>query len=144
MRAIVQRVKEASVSVDHKIVGKINKGFLVYIGIHEQDSEDVVIKMATKIHNLRIFEDDQEKMNLNLEQVNGEILAISQFTLYGDTKGNNRPSFVLAARPEKAKMLYELFCRELSKFHHVEQGIFQAHMEVQSINDGPVTIQIEM
>ncbi|TNF09256.1 MAG: D-tyrosyl-tRNA(Tyr) deacylase [Bacillota bacterium] len=144
MRVIVQRVKEAKVIVDDKIVGKIQKGFLIYVGIHEQDSTDVVVKMATKVHNLRIFEDDQEKMNLNLAQVNGEVLAISQFTLYGDTKGNNRPSFVLAARPEKAKMLYDVFCDELMKHHHVEKGIFQAHMMVESINDGPVTIQIEM
>ena len=144
MRVIVQRVSEASVKVDNNIVGHIQKGYLVYVGIHEQDEKDQVIKMANKVHNLRIFEDEQGKMNLDLAHVKGDILAISQFTLYGDTKGNNRPSFVLAARPEKAKALYDLFCSELSKYHHVEQGVFQAHMQVSSINDGPVTIQIEI
>jgi len=144
MRTVVQRVKSASVHVDGKTVGKIDKGYLIYIGISVHDDEKIAIKMAEKIHNLRIFEDENEKMNLNLQQVNGNILAISQFTLYGDTKGNNRPSFIEAARPEQANPLYELLIDELKKHHHVEKGIFGAHMEIQSINDGPVTIVIEI
>ncbi len=144
MRTVVQRVKSASVHVDGKTVGKIDKGYLIYIGISVHDDEKIAIKMAEKIHNLRIFEDENEKMNLNLQQVNGNILAISQFTLYGDTKGNNRPSFIEAARPEQANPLYELLIDELKKHHHIEKGIFGAHMEIQSINDGPVTIVIEI
>lgn len=144
MRVIVQRVLEASVYVDKTLISHIDQGFLVYVGIHESDTDDVVLKMATKIKNLRIFEDEQGKMNLNLSQVNGKILAVSQFTLYGDTKGNNRPSFILAARPEIAVKRYDLLCDELSKSFVVEKGVFQAHMNIISNNDGPVTILIEM
>jgi D-tyrosyl-tRNA(Tyr) deacylase len=144
MRAVVQRVNQASVKVDQIIIGSIKKGLLIYLGVHENDTEDQASKMASKIHNLRIFEDEAGKMNLNLEQVNGKILAISQFTLYGDTKGNNRPSFISAARPEVANPLYEKVCSLLSVSHSVEKGSFGAHMEVESINDGPVTIIIEI
>lgn len=144
MRAVVQRVLEASVSIGGKIVGSIGKGYLVYLGVHVDDQKENVQKMAQKIHNLRVFEDEQGKMNLSLNQVNGSILAISQFTLHGDTKGNNRPSFINAARPEVAEPLYELFLSELSVDHHVEKGVFGADMKVSSINDGPVTIIIEI
>jgi D-aminoacyl-tRNA deacylase len=144
MRIVCQRVKEASVKVDQQVVGQIKKGYLLYVGIHVDDQIDIVKKMAEKIHNLRIFEDDEGKMNLNLTQIGGDILAISQFTLYGDTKGNNRPSFISAARPEHANALYESLILELSKHHHVEKGVFGAHMEIHSINDGPVTIIVEM
>ena len=144
MRVVVQRVLSASVAVDHHIVGKIDQGYLLLIGISVKDDEKIAIKMAEKIHNLRIFEDENEKMNLSLNQINGSILAISQFTLYGDTKGNNRPSFIEAARPEQANPLYEILIQELGKHHHVEKGVFGAHMEINSINDGPVTIVIEM
>jgi len=144
MRVIVQRVHQAIVSVDGQVVGRISKGYLLYIGIHSEDHEAIVKKMADKIHHLRVFEDEQGKMNLNLSQVNGSILAISQFTLYGNTKGNNRPSFTEAANPEKALKLYELTVELLQKYHHVEKGIFGSHMEVSSINDGPVTLSIEM
>lgn len=144
MRAVVQRVKEASVSVQNNTVGKIDQGFLVYLGIHADDNEEKVLKMAQKIHALRVFEDENGKMNLPLDQVHGKILAISQFTLYGDTKGNNRPSFINAARPEKAEPLYDLFCHHLEKDHTVEKGLFGADMKVFSINDGPVTIIIEI
>jgi len=144
MRVVVQRVLRASVAVDKNIVGKIDQGYLLLIGISVKDDEKIAIKMAEKIHNLRIFEDENEKMNLSLNQINGSILAISQFTLYGDTKGNNRPSFIEAARPEQANPLYEILIQELGKHHHVEKGIFGAHMEINSINDGPVTIVIEM
>ncbi|MDI6452040.1 D-aminoacyl-tRNA deacylase [Peloplasma aerotolerans] len=143
MRVIVQRVESAKVEVDSKVVGRIDQGYLLYVGIHVEDDEQKVIKMAEKVHNLRVFEDDEQKMNLPLANKNGSILAISQFTLYGDTKGNNRPSFIQAARPDQAEKLYLLFVNELKKHHHVEQGVFQAHMKVHSINDGPVTILIE-
>src|SRR5690554_8004885 len=103
MRVVVQRVKEATVFVNQEIVSHIDKGYLLYIGISDTDTEEIAYKVATKIKNLRIFEDDQEKMNLNLSAVGGSILAVSQFTLYGDTKGNNRPSFIKAQRPEEAK-----------------------------------------
>jgi D-tyrosyl-tRNA(Tyr) deacylase len=144
MRVVVQRVKEASVKIDQSVVGSIKKGYLLYIGITHEDDMTVIKKMAEKVKNLRIFEDENQKMNLNLSKVEGEILAISQFTLYGDTKGNNRPSFIKAARPEHAKPLYEAFVKLLSQDFHVETGEFQEHMEISSINDGPVTIIIEM
>jgi D-tyrosyl-tRNA(Tyr) deacylase len=144
MRVIVQRVEKAHVSVDHQQVGSIEKGYLLYIGMHVNDTPDIVQKMAEKIHLLRIFEDEQGKMNLNLGAVKGSILAISQFTLYGNTKGNNRPSFIEAQRPEQAEPLYDLLCHVLSKDHHVEKGIFGADMKVHAINDGPVTILIEL
>lgn len=144
MRVIVQRVSQAHVTVEKQIIGQIEKGYLLYVGIHQSDTEEIVKKMAEKIHNLRIFEDELGKMNLNLTQVQGQILAISQFTLYGNTKGNNRPSFTEAGSPEMAERLYELLVAHLRKHHHVEKGLFGAHMMVESINDGPVTIYIEM
>lgn len=144
MRAVVQRVKEASVEVEQNIIGSIKQGYLIYLGIHVNDTEDIAKKCVQKIHQLRIFEDDNQKMNLSLNAVDGEVLLISQFTLYGDTKGNNRPSFIEAARPEQAKHLYDLVCEELSKHHTVEKGVFGADMKVKSINDGPVTIIIEL
>jgi D-tyrosyl-tRNA(Tyr) deacylase len=143
MRVVCQRVKHAKVSVDRKVVGKINKGFLIYVGFNLEDNIDIVKKMANKISKLRIFEDELGKLNLNLEQVHGQILVVSQFTLYGDVKGNNRPSFINALRPEQANVLYQAFVDRLSELFHVETGIFQAHMEVESINDGPVTILVE-
>jgi len=143
MRVVCQRVKSAQVKVENQIVGKISKGYLLYIGFHINDSIDEVKKMATKVSKLRVFEDEQGKLNLNLSQVSGEILAVSQFTLYGDVKGNHRPSFTEACRPEQANSLYEAFVHELQNEFHVEKGVFQAHMEVESINDGPVTILIE-
>lgn len=144
MKAVVQRVLEASVTIENQIVGRIGKGYLIYLGVHTDDKEEQAIKMAQKIHNLRIFEDEQGKMNLSLSQVNGGILVISQFTLHGDTKGNNRPSFINAARPEVAKPLYELIIEHLSQDHPVEKGVFGSDMKVSSTNDGPVTIIIEI
>jgi len=144
MRVVVQRVKEAAVKINHNLAGSIKKGYLLYIGITHEDDMATISKMAEKVKNLRIFEDEDQKMNLNLTKVEGEILAISQFTLYGDTKGNNRPSFIKAARPEHAKPLYEAFVKLLSQNFHVETGEFQEHMEISSINDGPVTIIIEI
>lgn len=144
MRVVVQRVKEALVRVEQEEVSRINQGYLLYIGISDTDTKEIAHKVAAKIKNLRIFEDDQEKMNLNLNAVKGSILAVSQFTLYGDTKGNNRPSFIKAARPEQAKALYDVLVSDLAKDFMVKTGIFQAHMEISSINDGPVTIIIEI
>jgi len=144
MRVVVERTRDAKVIVSNNIIGKIDYGYLIYVGIHVNDTIDVIKKMAEKIHNLRVFEDEQGKMNLNLTQVEGSILAISQFTLYGETKGNNRPSFIEAARPELAESLYNQFCEHLSLYHHVEKGIFGADMKVTATNDGPVTIIIEM
>lgn len=143
MRAIVQRVKQAKVDVDQRCVGSIKKGFLIYLGITQSDTLETVKKMANKILKLRIFEDENQKMNLNLSQVSGSILVVSQFTLYGDVQGNHRPSFTTAARPEQAKPLYESLIKLLKEETHVETGIFQSHMAVTAINDGPVTLFIE-
>jgi D-tyrosyl-tRNA(Tyr) deacylase len=143
MRVVCQRVESASVKVEKNIVGSIQKGYLLYIGFTLDDDMEIVEKMAHKISKLRIFEDGFGKLNLNLEQVKGDILAISQFTLYGDVKGNHRPSFTKALNPKEAKALYDAFVLKLSESFHVETGIFQAHMQVSSINDGPVTILIE-
>ncbi|MFA6800534.1 MAG: D-aminoacyl-tRNA deacylase [Acholeplasmataceae bacterium] len=143
MRVVCQRVSQAKVSVLNNVVGQINQGFLLYIGFHINDDQEIVKKMADKIVKLRIFEDENGKLNLNLGQVNGQILAVSQFTLYGNVIGNNRPSFIEACRPDKAIQLYEMFVMLLKEKFHVETGVFQAHMLVESINDGPVTILIE-
>lgn len=144
MRVIVQRVKSASVRVNQVEISSISKGYLLYIGITNTDDEKIVLKTATKVKNLRIFEDEHQKLNLNLKQVNGSILAVSQFTLYGDTKGNNRPSFIKAARPEVARPLYESFVNHLKEDFDVKTGIFQEDMDILSVNDGPVTIIIEI
>lgn len=140
MRLVVQRVKEASVTIGNNVVGKINKGFLIYVGITDTDTELEVEKLAKKISTIRIFEDSEGKMNLDIKKVEGEILVISQFTLYADMKRGNRPSFIKAARPEHAIPLYELFILLLRENHHVEAGVFGADMKIHSINDGPVTI----
>lgn len=144
MRAVVQRVKEAHVLIDGMIHASISQGYLVYLGIHMSDDMNKVMKLADKVHSLRIFEDEQGKMNENLAAVDGGILVISQFTLYGNAIGNNRPSFIEAARPEHAIPLYEAFIKRLSLHHPTKSGIFGSHMMVSSINDGPVTIQIEL
>lgn len=140
MRAVVTRVKEASVTIDGQINGAIQGGFLVLVGIAPTDTEDLVRRMASKICKTRVFEDDNGKMNLSLSQVGGQLLVVSQFTLYADLS-SRRPGFTGAARPESAIPLYELFiqqCRE--EGFHVETGIFGADMKVASINDGPVTL----
>jgi len=145
MRVVIQRVSRASVSIDNEIVGKINKGFLALFAVHVDDDEKMIEKMADKISKLRIFEDSDEKMNLSLIDVEGEILVVSQFTLYGDTKKGNRPSFIESARPEKAIPYYEKFIRELkNKNLKVETGKFGADMQVELVNDGPVTIIIDL
>lgn len=143
MRVVCQRVLEASVSVDQEVVGSIKKGYLLYIGFTHTDDEEVLNKMAKKIQKLRVFEDENHRLNHDIEFVKGEILAISQFTLYGSVKGNHRPSFTEAAKPDKAIQLYQDFVEKLKAFSHVETGIFGADMRISSINDGPVTINIE-
>ena len=140
MRAVVTRVRSASVTIDNKVNGAIEQGFLVLLGIGHNDTEETAVKLADKICNLRVFEDENEKMNLNLEQVGGSLLVVSQFTLYADTS-SRRPGFTGAARPPVAIPLYEKFmahCRE--RGFVVEHGEFGADMQVASVNDGPVTI----
>jgi D-tyrosyl-tRNA(Tyr) deacylase len=141
MRALVQRVSEASVIVDCSIVGQIQRGLLIFLGIKQDDTEAQAEQLATKIAQLRIFPDSEGKMNLSLRDISGEMLIVSQFTLYGDTRKGNRPSYAEAAKPEKALMLYQCFienCR--SGGFPVATGVFQAHMQIRLINDGPVTI----
>lgn len=140
MRAVLTRVASASVDIDGKTVGQIGKGYLVLLGVHKDDTEDDARRLGEKVCNLRIFEDENGKMNLNLETAGGEILVISQFTLLADTS-SRRPGFTDAARPDKAVPLYELFmdiCRQ--RGFNVQHGEFGADMQVHSINDGPVTI----
>ena len=142
MRAVIQRVSEASVKVDGKTTGQINTGFLILLGIAEDDTEDDVEWLAQKIANLRVFNDENEQMNKSLEAVNGEILLISQFTLFAQTRKGNRPGFTQAAKPPKAIPLYELMAARLEQ--HIgkptQKGIFGADMKVSLLNDGPVTI----
>lgn len=144
MRAVVQRISKGKVIVDEQTTGAIDKGLLVFLGVTNGDTLEDVKYMAEKIVNLRIFEDEDEKMNLSLKDIEGEILAVSQFTLLGDCRKGRRPSFTEAAKPEEANKLYEVFvskCRDLGV--KVETGVFQAHMMVHSINDGPITMLID-
>ena len=144
MKIVVQRVKNAQVEVDEEIVGKINKGFLVLLGITHNDEKEQADYLVKKLCNLRVFTDKDDKMNLALKDVDGELLIVSQFTLYADCSQGNRPSFIEAAKPDKANELYEYFCSECKKNKiHVEKGIFGADMKVSLVNDGPVTIIIE-
>ena len=144
MRAVVQRVSSASVTVNDEVIGWIGRGFLVLLGIGEDDSEQDVIYLAGKVAGLRVFEDEAGKMNLTLADVGGAVLAVSQFTLFGDCRKGRRPSFVAAARPEKANPLYEAFVAELrGQGLPVETGQFQAHMDVSLVNDGPVTLLLD-
>jgi len=144
MRIVIQRVKEASVEVNKKEVGKINKGLLVFFGAKKEDTEEQISWLVTKIINLRIFSDVNGKMNLSLKDIQGEILVVSQFTLYADCTMGRRPSFIKAAEPAYAEKLYERFIKEMKKeIAKVETGIFAAKMEVKLINDGPVTFIID-
>ncbi len=141
MRVVVQRVKHASVTINGSVNGKINNGFLVLLGIQSTDSEQDVDYLVKKVTNLRIFSDENDKMNLSLKDVNGELLIVSQFTLYANCKEGNRPSFVEAAKPDIAIPLYEYFISECRKIIPVvETGIFGSDMKVDLLNDGPVTI----
>jgi len=145
MRAVVQRVKRAEVRVEGRITGRIEKGIMVLLGVGEDDENKDLEYMADKIMKLRIFEDDNDKMNLSVRDVGGNVLVVSQFTLYGDCRKGNRPSYSTAARPEKAKEYYDRFIEYISNKYNikVESGIFQASMEVDFINDGPVTLMLD-
>ncbi|CAI3281388.1 D-aminoacyl-tRNA deacylase [Enterococcus cecorum] len=144
MRAVIQRVSQAKVVVDDNTVGQIGKGFMILLGVHEQDTQTDVDYLVGKISKLRVFEDDQQKMNRSIIDVGGEILSISQFTLFADTKKGNRPSFVQAAKPDVAIPLYESFNEGLRQVGiPVETGIFGADMKCHLVNDGPVTIIID-
>ena len=144
MRVILQRSKQASVTVDGQKTGAIDKGYVLLVGITHSDTEEDIAYVAKKIADLRIWEDDEGKMNRSILEVGGDILSISQFTLYANTRKGKRPSFVEAARPEQAEPLWNAFNEQL-KVHglHVETGVFGAMMDVSLINDGPVTITIE-
>ena len=144
MKLVIQRVKNASVTVEKKVVGEIEKGFLVLIGIKVGDTKEQADYLVKKLLNLRVFEDENEKMNLSIKDINGEILIVSQFTLYADTLHGNRPSFINAAKPDKANELYEYFIEKAKqKGLKIEAGIFGADMKVELLNDGPVTILLE-
>ena len=144
MKIILQKVKKASVSVDNKVVGCIDKGYCLLVGVHKESTEEDAKYLAKKIAQARLFEDENDKINLSLKDVGGSILSVSQFTLYADTKKGNRPSFTSAAGAEKANELYEKFNKFLREEGvTVEIGIFQTMMEVNIVNDGPVTIVYE-
>ncbi len=144
MKLVLQRVKGASVIIDEKEVAKINLGLLCFVGVHKNDNELKCSELAKKVSNLRIFEDNNGKMNFSVLQVNGEILVVSQFTLYADCSGGNRPSFTDAMEPKQAQVLYERFINEL---HYIgcktQSGIFGAKMDIRLNNNGPVTIVLE-
>ena len=144
MRAVLTRVSRASVTIDGRVAGQIGRGFLILLGVGQNDTEAQCVKLADKLTGLRIFDDDNDRMNWSLTDVGGEILVISQFTLYGNCKKGRRPEYLAAARPELAVPLYEKFvalCRD--KGFHVETGEFGADMQVASVNDGPVTLVVD-
>ena len=143
MKVVVQRSKKSKVTINNKVNGSINKGYVLLVGFTHGDTTDIVDKMINKILNLRIFEDDNDKMNLSIKDINGSILSISQFTLYADSKKGNRPSFINAMKPDEASKLYDYFNQELSKYIEVNTGIFGADMKVEIYNDGPVTIILD-
>lgn len=143
MRAVIQRVSSAAVTVDGRTRGEIGKGYLVLLGIEDIDESSDMEYICDKILGLRVFEDDEEKMNLDICDVGGEVLLVSQFTLYGDARKGRRPSFIKAARPETAIPLYEAAIERLSKRLNVATGEFGAHMQVSLVNDGPVTILLD-
>jgi D-tyrosyl-tRNA(Tyr) deacylase len=146
VRVLIQRVKRGSVTIDKKLISKIDKGMVILLGVKEGDSEDDAKYLAHRCANLRIFEDENEKMNLSVMDIKGQALVVSQFTLYGDTRKGHRPSYIEAAKPETAELLYNSFCGYLKENigdENVSTGIFRAMMEVEIINDGPVTVMVE-
>ena len=144
MRAVLTRVKSASVTVEGNVIGKIGQGFLILLGVTHEDTEVQAVKLADKLTGLRIFEDENGKMNQGLESVDGQILVVSQFTLYGNCRKGRRPDFLAAARPKVAIPLYEKFVQLIrDKGIHVETGEFGAEMLVESVNDGPVTLVVD-
>lgn len=144
MKFVIQRVSDASVTIDNTVYGKISKGFVVLVGIGQDDTKEDADKYINKMLNLRIFSDDDDKMNLSLKDVDGELLVISQFTLYADCKKGNRPSFINAGKPDMAEKLYDYIVEQLKeKVDNVQTGKFGADMKVSLTNDGPVTIILE-
>lgn len=145
MRLVIQRVKHASVKVDNQVIGSIEQGLLILLGVHSDDEMNDIDWLANKLINMRIFSDDNDKMNLSVQDVNGGILVISQFTLYASTKKGNRPSYMASAEPKKANMLYQQFVEKLKSLSSlsIETGQFAADMKVSLLNDGPVTIIID-
>ena len=144
MRCVVQRVSRASVTVEGKITGQVEKGYMVLVGVEQGDDEQDVRYCADKVAGLRVFEDENGKMNRSVKDVGGAVLAVSQFTLLGDARHGRRPSFYNAARPEEANALYEAFCQALRAENiRVETGVFQTDMQVELVNDGPVTILLD-
>ncbi|AOT01278.1 D-tyrosyl-tRNA(Tyr) deacylase [Exiguobacterium sp. U13-1] len=144
MRVVLQRVKEASVTVDQEVIGQIKQGFLLLVGVTHEDTIDQVNWLADKIAGLRVFEDEEERMNRSLQDVDGQILSVSQFTLYGDVKKGRRPAFTEAAKPDLANALYEAFNERLrAQGLKVETGQFGAMMDIALVNDGPVTLILE-
>jgi len=144
MRSVLQRVSRAKVTVSGQLTGEIGPGLLILLGVGKDDTSAIASSFAEKIANLRIFEDDQQKMNRSLLDVKGSALVVSQFTLYGDARGQRRPSFIAAAPPDQAKALYDEFCAALRKLNiPVATGIFQAMMSVELVNEGPVTILLD-
>ena len=142
MKAVIQRVKNARVDVDEKTVGEISEGYLILVGVMDGDTEEDAEILAKKTANLRIFTDEDDKMNKSILDIDGEVLAVSQFTLCADVKKGNRPSFINSAAPDEANRLYEYYCSKLLEngVRKVEKGVFGAHMEVSLLNNGPVTI----
>ena len=144
MKLVIQRVKNAKVDVDGKTVGSIEKGFLVLLGVTHTDTKETADYLVKKLCKLRVFEDENGKMNLSIKDVGGQLLIVSQFTLYADCSGGNRPSFANAAKPDLANELYEYFCEKCKEEQiEVQKGIFGADMKVSLLNDGPVTIILE-
>ncbi len=144
MRAVVQRVAHASVTVDNKVLGKIGKGYMILLGVSDEDTEETADRLADKICKLRIFEDENGKTNLSLADVKGELLVISQFTLYADCRKGNRPSFTKAGAPDEANRLYEYFMKRCKNYVEVvERGEFGANMKVELLNDGPFTLMLD-
>lgn len=145
MKALIQRVSEARVTVGDTVAGEIGPGFLVLLGVGHSDTEEAADYLARKTAAMRIFEDENDKMNLSLRDIDGSVLVVSQFTLYADCRKGNRPSFTDAGAPDRAEQLYEYFCAQLRKegIENVQQGVFGAHMQIHLINDGPVTIMLE-
>lgn len=144
MRFVIQRVKHASVKVDDVTKGQVDRGFLVFVGVSQDDTKEIADKMIKKLINMRIFEDKDGKTNLGLKDVNGELLLVSQFTLYADCKKGNRPSFVKAGKPDMANEMYEYIIEECQKeISVVEKGVFGADMKVELLNDGPFTILLD-
>lgn len=144
MKALIQRVKQASVTIENELYSKIGHGLLIFLGVEKSDTQENAEKLAQKVMTLRIFEDENDKMNLSVKEVNGEILVVSQFTLCGDCRKGTRPSFDNAAPPEEANKLYEYFVQNIKTCNQkVKTGKFRAMMDVSLINDGPVTFMIE-